>query len=110
MFGQIWVLLIPLLLLAGVTGAVLVAGQLVDGWGMTLWWVLITGLLLLPLIWVVCSALNPAQVDRRCPSCGVDETLVRPDRRSMLGVICSSCGYRDDEAYVAHLEEYLEGP
>lgn len=89
-------------------GAAFGARQMVARWGMSLWWLLITLLLLLPAIWVVCSALNPAQVDRRCPRCLVDETLVRPDRQSLLGVVCSACGYRDDEAYLAHLDEYLE--
>ena len=89
---------------------VLLFGQAIAAWGATLWWLLIVGLLLLPVIWVICSALNPAQVDRRCPSCGLDESLVRPDRSSMLGVMCAVCDYRDDEAYIAHLDEYLQDP
>ncbi len=100
--------LAPAILLFGTIGGIALAYAIVTAWGWEAFWIAIVAALVGPFLWVLVSALNPAAPDRRCPACGEVDALVRPSREHMLGIRCLYCGHADDEAYVAHLEEYLE--
>ena len=65
-------------------------------------------LFVLPVLWVVISALWPARADRTCPACGAG-TLRRLNRRSTRGVVCQRCDHRDATASSWFLAEE-EGP
>jgi len=65
-------------------------------------------LLVVPIAWVVISALWPASADRRCPACRAD-ALERLDAASTTGLACRSCGWRDESASAWLLAEE-EGP
>jgi len=64
--------------------------------------------LLVPVGWVLVSALWPGKADRRCPACAQD-TLARLDPHSTTGLGCSACGFRDESASAWLLAEE-EGP
>lgn len=49
------------------------------------------------LVWVLISALFPAEADRVCPSCG-EEAIERLDPKTTTGLVCRSCGFQDDSA------------
>jgi hypothetical protein len=96
--------LMPLvMLLAIVLGAVIVRGQ-----PRVALYVILTVMLLIPVLWVLVSALWPGTADRGCPGCGKD-TLVRSDSESTVGLECPSCGWRDETASAWFLAEE-EGP
>lgn len=57
------------------------------------------------LFWVLGCIFSPAVPDRRCPRCG-KEGLVKIRRGEPLGVRCEHCDYRDEERYVAYLDEW----
>ena len=60
------------------------------------------GALLLPIFWLLVSAMRPAFPDRKCPKCGEESLrLLRPGER--VGVRCPRCGLEDEELYVAYL-------
>lgn len=63
---------------------------------------------LVPVGWVLVSALWPGKADRRCPACGKD-ALQRIDSRRTVGLVCSACGQRDESASAWLLAEE-EGP
>jgi len=64
--------------------------------------------LVVPVGWVLVSALWPGKADRRCPACGKD-ALRRLDPRATTGLLCSACGHRDESASAWLLAEE-EGP
>ena len=70
--------------------------------------VLLVLLALVPVGWVLVSALWPARADRTCPTCGAD-ALVRADACATHGLACKACGWRDDSASAWLLAEE-EGP
>jgi len=60
------------------------------------------GALLLPVFWLVVSALRPALPDRRCPKCRAESLrLLRAGEK--VGARCPSCGFEDAELYVPFL-------
>jgi DNA-directed RNA polymerase subunit RPC12/RpoP len=60
------------------------------------------GALLLPMVWLIVSALRPALPDRRCPACGAESLrLMAPGEK--IGARCPACGFRDPELYVPYL-------
>ena len=98
----IW-LLPPGMVLAVAVGAWIVRGQPLGVLGYVL-----AAMLLIPLAWVVISALWPASADRKCPACGRD-SLVRMSEESTMGLECRSCNWRDESASSWFLAEE-EGP
>jgi DNA-directed RNA polymerase subunit RPC12/RpoP len=66
------------------------------------------GLAVVPVGWVLASALWPARAERRCPACGKD-ALQRLDERATQGLVCRACGFRDAHASAWLLAEE-EGP
>jgi hypothetical protein len=64
--------------------------------------------LVVPVGWVLVSALWPGKADRRCPTCGKD-ALRRLDPRATTGLLCTACGHRDESASAWLLAEE-EGP
>lgn len=64
--------------------------------------------LLVPVLWVLVSALWPGKADRRCPACGKD-ALRRLDPQATTGLLCTACGLRDESASAWLLAEE-EGP
>src|SRR5262245_48987337 len=85
--------LAPLVLLTAVLcgAGVAIAGPT------ALFWVVAVALVVLPAAWLVISALFPARAERRCPACHRVE-LARLDRKSTVGLVCRSCGWRDATA------------
>ncbi len=65
-------------------------------------------LAVVPVGWVLASALWPARAERRCPACGKD-ALARLDPRATHGLVCRACGFRDESASAWLLAEE-EGP
>ncbi len=62
------------------------------------------------LLWIVASALAPAQADKTCPRCGADE-LQRLDQGTTRGVRCAGCHFVDASVssfYLAEEEGALE--
>lgn len=58
--------------------------------------------LLLPMFWLLVSAMRPAMPDRKCPKCSLETLrLLTPGER--LGARCPSCGFADPELYVPYL-------
>jgi hypothetical protein len=58
--------------------------------------------LLLPILWLLVSAMRPALPDRKCPSCQKETLrLLKPGER--LGARCPECGFEDAELYVPYL-------
>jgi hypothetical protein len=58
--------------------------------------------LLLPIFWLLASALRPALPDRKCPQCGAEALrLLVPGER--VGARCPACGFEDAELYVPYL-------
>jgi len=51
----------------------------------------------LGLLWILVSALLPAQPDRNCPQCG-RKTVERIDARTLHGLRCRACSWRDESA------------
>jgi ribosomal protein L37AE/L43A len=99
-----WTWLAPLAFLTAVAGGVALVRS-----GSAAWFgALVIGLVVLPALWVLASALSPAKADRRCPACG-RETLVRRSRDSTQGLACGGCGWVDAEASAWLLAEE-EGP
>jgi len=64
--------------------------------------------LVVPVLWVLISALWPGKADRKCPACGKD-ALRRLDPRATTGLLCGACGFRDESASAWLLAEE-EGP
>jgi len=98
--------LFPLvMMLAVVLGAVIVRGQPRVALG-----VILTLMLLIPVVWVLVSVLWPGTADRGCPGCGED-TLVRSNPESTVGLECPSCGWHDEVAsgwFLAEEEGLME--
>jgi len=91
-FGWVGWLAPLALLVAVLCGAgVAFAGPIV------LFWVVVVALVVLPVAWLVISALFPARAERRCPACGRNE-LTRLDRKTTVGLVCRACGWRDGTA------------
>ena len=65
-------------------------------------------LFVVPVLWVVVSALWPARADRTCPRCGRD-SLRRLSRANTQGLVCTRCDWRDPAASSWFLAEE-EGP
>jgi len=65
-------------------------------------------LVVVPIGWVLVSALWPAEARRTCPGCG-QESLERLDPGSTHGLVCRSCDWRDESASAWLLAEE-EGP
>ncbi len=64
--------------------------------------VLGVGALMLPIFWLVVSALRPALPDRHCPKCQVESLrLLKPGEK--IGARCPACGFEDGELYVPFL-------
>ncbi len=58
--------------------------------------------LLLPIFWLLVSAMRPALPDRKCPKCAKETLrLLKPGER--LGARCPECGFEDAELYVPYL-------
>lgn len=70
--------------------------------------ILLAALVLVPVVWVLVSALWPGKAERRCPACRQD-SLARIDSSSTVGIRCSTCGWRDESASAWLLAEE-EGP
>jgi ribosomal protein L37AE/L43A len=49
------------------------------------------------LVWILVSALLPARADRNCPQCG-RKTVQRIDARTLHGLRCRACSWRDESA------------
>ena len=96
--------LIPPAMLAAVAGGFLIVMQGPRG----VLWLIIGAGIVIPILWIVTSALWPAKADRRCPRCR-GEKLVRMDPNTTVGLECTDCGYRDDAASSWLLAEE-EGP
>ena len=99
-----WIL--PLL----VFGAIALAIGLLRTSGPSLPFVLLGVVLVLGLLWIIISTLNPARADRTCPECG-EEALERLDPETTRGVVCSCCGHTDQDVsswYLAEEETTLE--
>jgi len=97
----------PLLLPVGFLGAVAAGAWLLHqqplGWFP---WVLGT-LIVVPVLWVLISALFPARAERACPRCA-REALERSDPRTTHGLRCRECGWQDDSASAWLLAEEEE--
>jgi hypothetical protein len=65
--------------------------------------------LLLPILWVIVSAMRPAMPDRRCPRCGA-EALVLFEPGNKVGARCRACGFADAELYVPFLADVMDDP
>ena len=63
---------------------------------------------LVPVLWILASALWPARAERTCPVCK-SERLERIDRSATVGITCRACGWRDESASAWLLAEE-EGP
>ena len=63
---------------------------------------------LVPIVWVLASALWPAKAERTCPACK-SERLERIDPAATVGITCRACGWRDESASAWLLAEE-EGP
>jgi hypothetical protein len=68
----------------------------------------LAALALVPVGWVLVSALLPAKAERRCRACGKD-ALARLDERATHGLVCRACGWSDASASAWLLAEE-EGP
>jgi hypothetical protein len=96
--------LVPALML----GAVALAFALIRGRPLEIARIFGLASLVAVLSWIVASVLWPGRSDRRCPSCGA-EALVRRDPNTTVGIVCSRCGFVDEEASAWLLAEE-EGP
>src|SRR5262245_11890907 len=89
-------------------GAVVLGAGIVLAGPLSLFGLVLAGLALVPVGWVLVSALFPARAERRCPACG-GESLARLDAHATHGLVCRACGWRDESAS-AWLMAEEEGP
>lgn len=60
------------------------------------------GAIVVPMLWMLVSAMRPAMPDRTCPRCGKESLrLLTPGVRQ--GVRCPECGFADAEMYCVYL-------
>lgn len=59
---------------------------------------------LLPFLYIMVCVLYPSWGDTKCPKCG-KAALQRPDKSTPVGVVCTACGFRDDDMYRPYLNE-----
>lgn len=65
--------------------------------------------LVIPMLWLVVSALRPAMPDRRCPKCHAESLrLLAPGEK--VGARCPACGFEDPELYVPYLIDVDDAP